>query len=79
MAEPLNWDASYAIALSLRRTHPGADLDTVSLGQIFRWTLALPDFDDDPALANDNILTDILRDWLEESLKDGLGGNRPST
>jgi FeS assembly protein IscX len=71
MSDPLNWDASYAIALALRRAHPDADLDAVSLGQIYRWTLALPDFEDDPALANDNILAEIFRDWLEENLQAG--------
>jgi FeS assembly protein IscX len=71
MAEPLNWDATFAIALALRRSHPDADLDSVSLGQIYQWTLALPEFDDDPALANDSILADIFQDWLEENLNDG--------
>jgi FeS assembly protein IscX len=71
MAEPLNWDASYAIALALRRAHPEAELDAVSLGQILEWTVALPDFDDDPALANDRILADIFQEWLEVDLNAG--------
>jgi FeS assembly protein IscX len=71
MAESLNWDATYAIALALRRSHPDADLYAVSLGQIYRWTLALPEFDDDPALANDMILSEIFQDWLEENLEHG--------
>jgi FeS assembly protein IscX len=70
MVEPLNWESSYAIALALQREHRGVDLEQVSLGQVYQWTLALPDFDDDPALANDRILADIYQDWLEETLDD---------
>lgn len=64
----LNWDSIYAIALELRLHHPEADLEQVSLQQIYRWTLALSDFEDDPALANDDILSAIFQDWFEENL-----------
>jgi FeS assembly protein IscX len=64
----LTWDATYAIALELRRQHPGVDLEQVSLQQIYRWTLALSDFEDDPVLANDDILSAIFQDWFEENL-----------
>lgn len=70
MCEALNWESTYAIALALRQTYPQADLENVSLGQVYRWTLALPGFDDDPALANDSILAAIYQDWLEETLHD---------
>ena len=62
----LTWDSTYAIALELRRQHPDADLEQVSLQQIYKWTLALSDFEDDPALANDDILSAIFQDWFEE-------------
>lgn len=64
----LNWDSTYAIALELRRQHPDADLEQVSLGQIYKWTLALSDFEDDPALVNDGILSSIFQDWFEENI-----------
>jgi FeS assembly protein IscX len=64
----MNWDSTYAIALELRRQYPDADLEQVSLQQIYRWTLALPDFEDDPALVNDDILSAIFQDWFEENL-----------
>lgn len=64
----LNWESTYAIALELRRQHPDADLEQVSLQQVYRWTLALSDFEDDPALANDDILLAIFQDWFEENL-----------
>ena len=68
MAESLNWEATYAIALALKATHPEVDLHDVSLLMIFRWTVALPAFEDDPALANDDILAAIYQDWYEETL-----------
>jgi FeS assembly protein IscX len=64
----LTWESTYAIALELRRQHPDIDLETVSLQQIYRWTLALPDFEDDPSLANDDILYAIYQDWFEENI-----------
>ena len=63
----LTWDDSYAIALALRHQHPQIDLESVSLEMIYHWTLELPEFDDDPALANDDILTAIIQEWLEEA------------
>lgn len=68
MNEPLTWEATYAIALALKGAHPGIDMETVTLGDIQSWTLALEDFDDDPALANDEILSAIYQDWYEEIL-----------
>ena len=68
MNEPLTWESTYAIALALKGEHPGIDMETVTLGDIQRWTLALEDFDDDPALVNDEILSAIYQDWYEENL-----------
>jgi len=65
-SDPLHWDDSYAIALALKLRHPDVNLDEVSLGMIYRWTLALPDFEDDRELANDSILSAIYSEWLEE-------------
>jgi FeS assembly protein IscX len=68
MAEPLNWESIYAIALALKEAHPRVDMQNVSLQMIFNWTVALPTFEDDPALANDDILAAIYQDWFEETL-----------
>lgn len=62
----LNWDTSYAIALELQREHPDANIEDVSLGQIYDWTLKLQEFEDDPALCNDDILSAIYQEWFEE-------------
>lgn len=64
--KPLYWEASYEIVLSLMEHHPDADLDTLGLQQLFEWIIALPGFVDDPTLAHDALLTDILREWYEE-------------
>ena len=66
MAESLNWEATYAVALALKDAHPQVEMENVSLMMIYRWTLDLPTFDDDPALANDDILLAIYQDWFEE-------------
>ena len=64
----LNWESTYAIALELRRQHPETNIEDVTLGQIYDWTLQLTEFEDDPALANDDILYAIYQDWFEENI-----------
>ena len=64
----LTWESTYAVALELRRQHPDVNLDDVPLGQIYEWTLDLSEFEDDPALANDEILYAIYQDWFEENI-----------
>ena len=66
MISPLTWDDSYAIARELISRHPDINLDGVSLGMIYRWTVELPTFEDDRELANDAILTAIFQEWFEE-------------
>jgi FeS assembly protein IscX len=66
MDETLTWDDSYAIAKALMREHPGARLEEVSLNLIYRWTLALAGFEDDPEIANDGVLAAIYQEWFEE-------------
>ena len=64
----LNWESTYAIALELRRQHPEVNLEDVTLGQIYNWTLQLSEFEDDRSLANDDILYAIYQDWFEENI-----------
>ncbi|MBZ0301997.1 MAG: Fe-S cluster assembly protein IscX [Anaerolineae bacterium] len=47
-------------------TYPDVDIEIVGVEQLFQWIVALPEFADDPELANDGILNDILREWYEE-------------
>lgn len=66
MAQLLYWDAIYEIVLALKAKHPRQNLEGVSLGDIFKWTIALPDFADDPQLGSDEILGAIYQEWFEE-------------
>jgi FeS assembly protein IscX len=66
----LNWESTYALALELERSHPGIHLPDVTLGDIYEWTMELPDFSDDPALCNDDILAAIYQEWYEVTLHD---------
>ena len=66
----LNWESAFAVALELRRAHPSTDLQDVTLGQVFQWTMALPEFSDDPALCNDEILASIYQEWYEVTTND---------
>jgi len=66
MAQTLYWDATYEIVLALKASHPDQNLEDVSYGDILRWTIALPNFADDPELANDEILAAIYQEWFEE-------------
>ncbi|MBI3362152.1 MAG: Fe-S cluster assembly protein IscX [Chloroflexi bacterium] len=66
MNDELYWDASYALARRLIEEHPGENLDSVTLKMIEAWVVALPEFADDPALVNDDLLTAIYQEWYEE-------------
>jgi FeS assembly protein IscX len=62
----LTWETSYAIALELKRSHSDVSIEEVTLQQIYDWVLKLNDFEDDPALCNDEILSSIYQEWYEE-------------
>lgn len=64
----LTWESTYAIALELRRQHREVNLEEVTLQQIYEWTIKLSEFEDDPALANEDILYAIYQDWFEENI-----------
>jgi FeS assembly protein IscX len=58
------------VAIELRRLHPNVDLHEVTLRTVYTWTLELPDFSDDPALCNDEILESIYQEWYEVTIND---------
>lgn len=62
----LYWDASYEIVLSLMEQYAGLDVEKVGLEELYQLIVSLPNFADDPALANEGILNAILREWYEE-------------
>ena len=65
--EQLYWDSTFAIARRLKALYPDVDLGTLTLNMIYNWTIALPEFSDDPQLANDELIQAILQEWLEET------------
>jgi FeS assembly protein IscX len=64
----LTWEATYAIAMELRRQHKDVNIEDLSLQQIYNWTIELSEFEDDLSLVNDGILSAIYQEWLEENL-----------
>ena len=65
---PLYWEATYEIVLALRTNYPDFDVESVGMAQLMEMIVQLPNFADDPAMVNDGILEDILREWYEETL-----------
>ncbi len=63
--DDLYWDAAYALARRLQRDHPEVDLAEVTLNMIYNWVISLADFQDEPELANDEILEAIYQEWYE--------------
>ncbi len=66
MQNGLYWDSSYEIVLSLIEAYPDVDVELVGMEQLLSLIVSLPNFADDPALVNEGILKDILREWYEE-------------
>lgn len=63
----LYWDATYAIAVSLIEYYPEVSPDSVGLKELEQLVERLPNFRDDPVLANERILKDIQITWYEEA------------
>jgi FeS assembly protein IscX len=64
----LYWDATYAIVLALMAHYPDHHPENVGLHQLFELVVALPGFQDDPAIVTERILLDIQNIWYEESV-----------
>ena len=65
--QPLYWEPTYEIVLRLMETYPDIVIDDIGLHQLMDMIVALPDFADEPAMASDELLRDILREWYEEA------------
>jgi FeS assembly protein IscX len=65
-SDKLYWDATYEIVLSLKAAYPDTDIDSLGLEQLFQYIVTLPNFADEPEVANEGILNEILREWYEE-------------
>lgn len=68
MGNALYWDSTYEIVLNLMRNYPVIDLNAISTSHLLEMILALPNFVDEPQLANEDLLVEILRFWYEEAM-----------
>jgi FeS assembly protein IscX len=64
---PIYWEPTYEIVIRLMETYPNFDIESVGYQQLMNMIVALPDFVDDPAIATEELLRDILREWYEEA------------
>jgi FeS assembly protein IscX len=63
----LYWNSTYAIAISLIEHYPDVRPDGVGLDELAKLVENLPNFRDDPLMANERILKDIQIIWYEEA------------
>ncbi len=63
----LYWDATYAIAVTLLERYPHLEPEQVGLKELAELVTSLPEFADDPAMATERLLEDILITWFEEA------------
>lgn len=63
---PIYWDSTYEIVLNLMTFYPDVDPDVVGTQQLLDMILDLPNFSDEPELAHEGLLVEILRIWYEE-------------
>jgi FeS assembly protein IscX len=62
----LKWTDALDIAIALDEAHADVDPRYVNFVDLREWTLALPDFDDDPARSGEKTLEAIQMAWIEE-------------
>ena len=62
----LKWVDVLDIAIELDEAHPDVDPRYVNFVDLRDWTLALEEFDDDPAHSGEKILEAIQGAWIEE-------------
>jgi FeS assembly protein IscX len=59
----LTWDEPDDIAFALIDEHPDADPLDLNFVELHEWIVALPDFDDDPAVATEGKLEAVVLAW----------------
>ncbi len=63
----MKWTDIQDIAIALAEAHPDIDPQTVRFSDLYRWTLALEGFNDDPKRSGEKILEAIQAAWIEEA------------
>ena len=64
--QPLYWEPTYEIVLALMDKYPDCNVESLGLQELMDMILALPNFADEPIMATEQLLSDILREWYEE-------------
>jgi FeS assembly protein IscX len=60
------WTDTLDIAIELYEAHPDVDPRFVRFTDLMEWTMALPDFEDDPKRCGEMILEAIQTAWIAE-------------
>ena len=63
----MKWTDTQEIAIALSEAHPDQDPNTVNFVDLYKWVMALPQFDDDPKRCGERILEAIQQAWIEEA------------
>ncbi|MCK6395375.1 Fe-S cluster assembly protein IscX [Zoogloea sp.] len=62
----MKWTEVQEIAIQLSEAYPDVDPLKVNFVDLMQWTMALPEFDDDPKHCGERILEGIQQAWIEE-------------
>ena len=62
----MKWTDVQEIAIQLSEVYPEVDPLKVNFVDLMKWTMALPEFDDDPKHCCERILEGIQQAWIEE-------------
>ena len=65
--ETFFWEPTYEIVRRLMARYPDADIEAIGLHELREMIIALPGFADEPSIASDELISDILREWYEEA------------
>ena len=65
--QPIYWEPTYEIVKALMSSYPTFNIEDIGYQQLLDMIVALPGFADDPAIASEELLRDILREWYEEA------------
>jgi FeS assembly protein IscX len=63
----MKWTEVEEIAIQLSDAHPGTDPTKVNFVDLMNWTMALPEFDDDPKHCGERVLEAIQQAWIDEA------------
>ena len=62
----MKWTDTLDIDIALADAHPNKDPEAVNFVDLYKWVMALPEFDDDPKRCGEKILEAIQAAWIEE-------------